>query len=174
MQKPPRLYHPHDQSREIELEGIRLASFRRRAGAFMLDMAIVSVIFIVGTTVVGGWLGKMGILDLDQDLNFSLDFDNWYSIVIIAIYFSVSHYFGHGRTVGKRILRLRVVSLKHDRLGFWHCVERALGYGASALEAGLGFFQVIWKVDRRATHDRIAETIVIDERPLHSTPTEAT
>lgn len=172
MSKVPRHYRPHDQSREIELDGVRLASFRRRLGAFVIDMTVITILFMTGVLVVGVWLADLGIIDLKESNNLSLGFDNWYSVLLIALYFSLSHYYWKGRTLGKRILHLRVLSLKHDHLHFWHCVERALGYGASALEAGLGFFQVIWKSDRRATHDRIAETIVIDERPLQSSSPE--
>jgi hypothetical protein len=58
--------------------------------------------------------------------------------------------------------------LRHDRLSLWHCVERALGYGASALELGFGFFQYFIHPNRQTVHDRIAETIVIDEGRIWS------
>jgi uncharacterized RDD family membrane protein YckC len=38
-----------------------------------------------------------------------------------------------------------------------------LGYGASALEAGFGFFQYFLQPNRACVHDRIAETIVVKE-----------
>jgi len=166
MSRTPARYHPPDLTREHQLEGVRLASFRRRAGAFTLDMLLIAILFMVGVAIIGPKLAGWGLFDPDDDLTFRLDFSNWYSVVLIAFYFSLSHFFWKGRTPGKRLLKLRVVSLRHPELGFWHCVERALGYGASALEAGFGFFQVLWKPDRRATHDRIADTIVVDERPL--------
>jgi uncharacterized RDD family membrane protein YckC len=77
-------------------------------------------------------------------------------------YFALGAYLGRGQTPGKRLCRIRVVSLVHERLSFWHAFERALGYGASTLEAGFGFFQYFLRDDRRTVHDRIAETIVID------------
>jgi len=49
-------------------------------------------------------------------------------------------------------------------LSFWHCVERALGYGAAALEAGFGFIQFFIHPYRRCAQDRLAETIVVTER----------
>jgi uncharacterized RDD family membrane protein YckC len=39
-----------------------------------------------------------------------------------------------------------------------------LGYGASTLELGFGFIQYFIHPNRQTVHDRIAETIVIDER----------
>lgn len=159
-------YQAPELKREHELEGVRLASFRRRLAAFSIDMLVVAFIFMAGVIVLGPLLAKWGVVNPDDDINIRLGFGNWYSVILIAFYFSLSHFFGRGRTLGKRLFKLRVVSLRHNQLGFWHCIERALGYGASALEAGFGFFQVLWKPDRRATHDRIADTIVVDERPI--------
>jgi uncharacterized RDD family membrane protein YckC len=61
-------------------------------------------------------------------------------------------------------MRIRVVSTAHEHLSLWSCIERALGYGASALEGGFGFVQYFIHPNRRTVHDRIAETIVVKER----------
>ena len=76
-----------------------------------------------------------------------------------------------GRTVGKRVMGLRVVSTAHERLTLWQCIERALGYGASALEGGFGFIQYFIHPNHRTVHDRIAETIVVTERRPKTKPT---
>ena len=159
-----RTFVPEERTREIQLTGMPLGSFRRRLAAFFIDSSIIAAMFIPLSVWVAKLLGELGFLDLSNDYNLELDFGNLYSVLLFAIYFSLSHYFLKGQTLGKKILGLRVLSLDHERLGFWHCVERALGYGASALEGGFGFFQVIWKPDRRATHDRIANTIVVREK----------
>jgi uncharacterized RDD family membrane protein YckC len=57
-------------------------------------------------------------------------------------------------------------------LSLWHCIERALGYAASALEAGFGFAQFFLHPNRQTVHDRIAETIVVaDPRRTQSRET---
>jgi uncharacterized RDD family membrane protein YckC len=61
-------------------------------------------------------------------------------------------------------LKIRAVSLLHQRLSLWHSIERALGYLASSLEAFFGFFQYFIDPNHRTVHDRIAETIVVTER----------
>jgi uncharacterized RDD family membrane protein YckC len=83
---------------------------------------------------------------------------------IPTIYFSLVNYFSKGKTLGKWIMRIRIVSIYHPRISFWHCVERALGYAASTLEAGLGFLQIFWNPNRMCLHDRIAETIGIQDK----------
>lgn len=85
-------------------------------------------------------------------------------IVLPVLYFGILLWKGKGRTPGKRIMKIRVVSLMHRHLSFWHSVERALGYAAAALEGGFGFIQFFFHPYRRCAQDRLAETIVVTER----------
>ena len=155
-----------------ELEGAQLASFSRRAIAFALDLAIGWLLFIVvfvvviliSRVIVGARINPSSD-DAVVQLNF---FKNWYSVLWWVLYFGLATYFGNGRTPGKRLLGIRVVSLVHGRLGLWHSIERALGYGASALELGFGFIQYFVHPNRRTVHDRIAETIVVLDKQLAS------
>jgi uncharacterized RDD family membrane protein YckC len=79
-----------------------------------------------------------------------------------VLYFALSFYFFEGQTIGKYFLRIRVLSLYHEHIGLWHCIERSLGYFASALEFGFGYIQAFWNPNRMSLHDKIGETIVID------------
>jgi hypothetical protein len=107
--------------------------------------------------------------DAAHDLHIELKFfHNWYSVAYLAMFFGLSLYWGHGRTPGKRLMKLRVISLHHDHLSLWTCIERALGYGASALELGFGFVQYFIHPNRQTVHDRIAETIVVCEDSTRS------
>jgi len=79
-----------------------------------------------------------------------------------VIYFTFSFYFFNGKSIGKFFCRLRVVSLYHEHLGLWHCIERSLGYFASGLEFGFGYIQAYWNPNRMSLHDKIGETIVVN------------
>ncbi len=105
-----------------------------------------------------------GFFTLDPDLNIDFTFfENWYSVIWLIIYFTLSVYLTNGLTVGKIICRIRIMSLVNYRVNLWHSFERAIGYAVSALEFGFGFFQYFIRSDRRTIHDRIAETIVVAE-----------
>jgi uncharacterized RDD family membrane protein YckC len=91
---------------------------------------------------------------------FSLN-HGWYNIAWVVAYFGLSTWLSQGRSPGKALLGIRVVSLSHERLSLWHSVERALGYGASMLEFGFGFLQYFIHPNKRTVHDRIADTIVV-------------
>jgi uncharacterized RDD family membrane protein YckC len=101
---------------------------------------------------------------IDEDSPFGETFKVINDIVVPILYFGVLLWKGKGRTPGKRLMKIRVVSIVHRHLSFWHSVERALGYGAAALEAGFGFIQFFIHPYRRCAQDRLAETIVVTER----------
>lgn len=81
--------------------------------------------------------------------------------IVGYLYYILCFRFG-GRTVGKRLLGLRVIDLEgRRRLGWYQSLERAHGYAASALLASLGFLQVLWDHKGLTMHDRLAGTTVI-------------
>ena len=155
-------YNGTESHRMQDLHGLPLASFKRRAGAFYIDLLIAVLVFLP-IVMYGAWLlQRFGLVNKDVLLVF--DYEHWYSIIPLVVYFSVSIYYGNGKTIGKKLMGIRVVSVVHEKIGFWHSVERALGYGASFLEFGFGFLQYFIDPNRRTVHDRIAETIVIQDR----------
>jgi uncharacterized RDD family membrane protein YckC len=157
-----RTFTGRETSRMHALDGVPLASFRSRAVAFVLDFLLCFAVFMIFAIGVGTVMIRYGWLTSDVHLEF--DFHHWYSLIPLVIYFGLSNYIGNGRTLGKRIMGIRAVSLVHDHLSLWHSFERALGYGASFLEGGFGFLQYFIHPNRRTVHDRIAETIVVSER----------
>jgi uncharacterized RDD family membrane protein YckC len=145
------------------LAGAPLASFGRRLAAFVLDFGFTAVVFMLGAIFVfGPIVKKMGLLH--HDLHLTFDFHEWYSLVFLVLYFGLTTYWGNGQTPGKRLCKIRFVSLAEERITLWTAIERALGYGASAFELGFGFLQYFLHPNCRTVHDRIAETIVVDER----------
>jgi uncharacterized RDD family membrane protein YckC len=158
-------YHGHETARMERLEGVPLASFTARCCAFFIDMAIAGLSFVIPAMLGAVVLIKLGWLHNNVHINFSpFHHEEWPSLIWFVALTSASNYIGNGATIGKKLLRIRAVSLVHERLSLWHSVERALGYGASALEAFFGFLQYFIDPNRQTVHDRIAKTIVVSER----------
>jgi uncharacterized RDD family membrane protein YckC len=175
-----------------ELDGIELAGFWRRAFAIILDGIFYTILFsILAMAITGGYLGIQKLrgkpvtnageiftsdkghsivekkvagtnLRVETPKNSEL-FRLVKDILMPILYFGILLWKGKGRTPGKRIMKIRVVSLMHRHLSFWHSVERALGYAAAGLEGGFGFIQFFIHPYRRCVQDRIAETIVVTE-----------
>ena len=159
----------------LELEGLELASFRSRACALLIDFVAGGALFLgvfVGLIKAGAITSLEHRLGLKGDYKIEINFfENWYGVLYWVLFFGLSVYIGNGKTLGKRLLHIRVVSLVHRRMSLWHSVERALGYGASMLELGFGFVQYFIHPNRRTVHDRIAETIVVrDARVREAAP----
>jgi uncharacterized RDD family membrane protein YckC len=68
-----------------------------------------------------------------------------------------------GQTIGKMAAGIRVVPMgeQQGRVPLGHSVLRAAAYAISALPAGLGFLPALVGADRRAIHDRLADTRVV-------------
>lgn len=71
-----------------------------------------------------------------------------------------------GQTIGKMITRIRVVSVHADsggrlRVSFGAAMMRAVASFGSVLALGTGFLPILFSADRRAFHDRVAETRVV-------------
>ncbi len=82
----------------------------------------------------------------------------------VGIYFIICLPLFSGQTLGKRLLSLRVVRLNNKPIGIWYSFERFGGYAAGIATGLLGFIQVFWDPNRQAIHDKIAGTVVIDQR----------
>jgi uncharacterized RDD family membrane protein YckC len=170
-----------------ELDGLELAGFGQRAGAFLIDCFLMSVLLsVLATLGVHGWRnirqrqGSSGpaeyplpvVKELSAPGGVKLQLINIEgnelthvaaTVITPILYCGVLLWAGKGQTPGKRLLKIRVVSLAHRHITFWHSVERALGYGAAALELGFGFVQFFIHPYRRCAQDRLAETIVVTE-----------
>jgi uncharacterized RDD family membrane protein YckC len=159
----PDTFNAHSTNRMLALDGVRLASFQRRAIAFAID-SLVIVVVVMASVMAGAALAtRLKLLPADTHIHLDFNLGNWYSVASAAIYFGIFTFLGNGQTLGKRLAHIRVVSTLHTSISFWHSFERALGYGASALELGFGFFQYFIADNRQTTHDRIAGTSVIVE-----------
>ena len=158
-----------------------LATIRRRYAAYLIDTTIISILF----AFIYFWLGRHNMnitkINVHSLFNVEMEMKGTHSAALIpllkflfallpAIYFTISFYFWQGQTIGKHLLKLKVVPLFHERIGFWQSFERGLGYYASTAEFFFGFIQAFWNPNRMALHDKMAETIVIKLSKKIATP----
>ena len=90
----------------------------------------------------------------------------------VGLYFIATIAYFKGQTLGKRFLSIRVVRLNNKPIGLFFAFERFGGYAAGIATGLIGFFQMFWDANRQAIHDKIASTVVIDERPHKRMETE--
>jgi uncharacterized RDD family membrane protein YckC len=161
-------FRAHETAWLLELDGIELADFWQRALAFVIDAFTAFAIFLVSLVVIDFainlWRSQHGLGYYSINIKGESKAEELLTDSLVpAIYFGLSTWLGKGRSLGKWLLRIRVVSLVHRHLSLWHAIERALGYAAAALEFGFGFAQFFIHPYRRTVQDRVAETIVVKE-----------
>jgi len=167
-----RRFEPREPARVQSLAGLPLAGFGERAAAFVIDFLIVLAVYVPVELLKQYLAWKDPRHPVHIVLGFSLH--ELEDLVYLVVYCGLCLWLNNGQTLGKRLLRIRVLSLRSEKLTLWQSVERSLGYGASALEAGFGFVQFFINRNRRCVHDRIAETIVVKEprRKAAAAPTK--
>lgn len=192
------------------------ASFFKRMGAFVIDYFIV--LFIASLITMGFNTNKNNDLNSQMNqlisdyqnekitideykdetykLNYELQKENMtVNIVTITLYigyFVVFTTLNKGQTLGKKLLKIRVVNKNNDKPSIWNMLVRslfiyniisilfstvavnflnintftyiytALGY-IEYFVIIISFFMVIYKTDGRGLHDMMAGTNVIEE-----------
>ena len=86
-----------------------------------------------------------------------------------ALYYSVLSAWWGGHTIGKKLLRVKVVKLDGTLPNLWESFGRYGGYTAGFATGLLGFLQIFWDPNRQTIQDKIAETLVL-YRPAGATP----
>jgi uncharacterized RDD family membrane protein YckC len=87
-------------------------------------------------------------------------------LLLLAGGYLISFTVASGQTIGKMALGIRVVPIPerdpgNARVTFGSAVLRAAACLVSLLTAGLGYIPVLFSQDRRALHDRLADTRVV-------------
>ncbi len=154
------------------LEG-HYAGFASRLMAFIVDVVLVSLLFVsttwiisvtVTTLRIGSYLGislnSIPGASAAADIITSPAFVALVTVLFIMAY-HVFFWLFAGQTPGKALLGLRVVSMNGERLRPWRAVLRYLGYYLSALALFSGFAWVLLDDRRQAWHDKLAGTVVL-------------
>jgi uncharacterized RDD family membrane protein YckC len=162
------VFDPHEPERARALAGAPLASFKRRLLAYVIDVVLIFATYGPAVALLMHSIPK----DAGAERQFGHSVHTQVTVNVeeipkvawtlwAVLYFGLFVWKTNGWTPGKRLLGIRVASLVQEKITLWQATERALGYGASALEGGFGFVQCIFTPNHTCTHDRIAETIVI-------------
>jgi uncharacterized RDD family membrane protein YckC len=150
---------------DAETNRVQWGGFLRRGLAFALDGVVVCVISMILFAL--SYVGyKVGLAAHDRTVSSEnahglIIFLAWSWMFLVTSYFVVFHGM-EGQTVGKWLLRLRVVGENGARLGYKRASLRWLGELVFA-PLVLGLLWIIWSPEKRAWHDYLARTWVIKE-----------
>jgi uncharacterized RDD family membrane protein YckC len=140
------------------------ASLSIRLVAFILDLVVLFSFLLLFIAVAGFSLllrSDFGEGDISNSDALTA------TLIILSFFAFVPLYFvlllaWRGQTVGKMAVRIKVVRRDGGRVGLGQAFLRWLGYPASALPLGLGVLIALFDGERRALHDMLAGTAVVD------------
>jgi uncharacterized RDD family membrane protein YckC len=129
-----------------------------RVLAHWVDLSVAGILFVVGSAALDYVLRTVVGVDAE-----TTDLGPWYALVAafwLFLYWWVSIAVA-GKTIGKALLGLRVVTRDGEVLSSWRSALRAASLPLSYLLFGLGFLGIIVGRERRALHDIVAGSAVI-------------
>lgn len=147
----------------------KYAGFWRRLVAYTVDNIIINIVFIILTVIVttAFILGSMSsnsrawVADLADPARINLlvlPVTAFYIVMSIA-YFTYFHGI-KGRTPGKMLMGLEVLSANGTPIGFGIAFLRSVGYLVSSIFY-IGFIWAAFDKRKQGWHDKIAGTVVI-------------
>jgi uncharacterized RDD family membrane protein YckC len=144
---------------------VYVSGFWRRLLAGMIDLAIILPAALLLTVIAGKITGVRApagfdvwllLLDNEPALAMAITL----TIAVAAVYALVFQVL-RSRTVGMRVLKMKIIDVYGDPPSPGRCVVRTLGYLAGVATLFLGFLWIGFDGEKRGLHDWIAGTYVI-------------
>lgn len=146
------------------------AGFWRRFAALFIDQLILSVAFYIIAFVlilalgVSAGMGALEHADKDPPTWLAIA---WLLLVLgyyvaAAFYYALQESSKHQATLGKRALGIKVTDDRGQRLTFAHAIGRWFAAALSYLTLYIGFAMAGFTERKRALHDMVASTLVVD------------
>jgi len=137
------------------------ASTESRIAALFIDIVILNILSLVClccALTISGYKIDRNLLQLKEVIVL---------VYILLLFLSTSYFvlmqgFG-GKTIGKLILRLKVIKKDGLEIGYLDSFIRFIGYFISIIPGFLGFIWSYVDSNSQAWHDKIAGTVVIEK-----------
>src|SRR3989344_4770988 len=137
------------------------ASFFRRFFAYILDIFICFPLFLLFLTIFVYFL--VNLLNIHKEIIFAY-IDNLPSLpfnYVAFVYYSTFFLYLFSTTPGKYLLHVKVIKDNNTKLDLITVLVRSLLQPLSTILFGIGYVSVIKDDQKRAWHDKIAHTVVI-------------
>jgi uncharacterized RDD family membrane protein YckC len=155
-----------------EAAAVFVVGFWRRLLAAAIDLAIVIPCALLVTVIASAITGvhrppsnlRLTDIDLWIDLVLATDPALIMALVLfgaIGLTYLLVFQIVVGRTLGMRVLRIKIIDVYGDRPSAGRCALRCAGYAASVASLFLGFLWIGFDSEKRGLHDWIAGTYVI-------------
>ncbi len=170
--RPLTKIEPAPRASKREAAAVFVVGFWKRAAAAAIDLAIVVPLALLVTLIVSKIGGvhlppsNMGLLDVDMWIDLVLATDpalvmGMGLLLAIGMTYLLVFQIVVGRTLGMRVLKMKIIDVYGDRPSPGRCVARCAGYLAGVATLFLGFLWMGFDSEKRGLQDWIAGTYVI-------------
>lgn len=170
--RPLTTIEPGPRPSKREAAAVYVVGFWKRLAAAAIDLAIVIpaalLVTFVASKIGGVHLppSNMGLLDVDMWIDLVLATDpalvmGIVMILAIGMTYLLVFQIVLGRTLGMRLLKMKIVDVYGERPSPGRCIARCAGYLASVATLFLGFLWMGFDSEKRGLQDWIAGTYVI-------------
>ncbi len=141
------------------------AQFKPRCRAFLIDLFAGWMAFNYGLVLLSVPFAVFAAPEVAGMAGIFSGFMAWFCYHWLTIAHS-------GQTAGKEMLGVKVVRLDGRPIGRYHAAGRVLAGMLSWLTLGVGFLVPLFRADKRALHDLVARTRVVEftQRSIPSRP----
>lgn len=158
--------------RKREAASVYVVGFWKRAAAAAIDFAVVVPTALIVTLLASKLAGvhlppsNLHLLDVDLWIDLVLATDpalvmGLVLLIAIGLTYLLVLQIVLGRTLGMRVLKMKIIDIYGDSPSPGRCALRCVGYLAAAATLLLGFLWVGFDSEKRGLHDWIAGTYVI-------------
>ncbi len=131
------------------------ADFGTRLVAYLIDAVILSVVDMIVWAIFGMGLGRI------RGIGGVFIFLGWLAIMVITWGYLIYFWTTTGQTIGKKVMKIRVVDTQGQPLTIGKAILRVIGYAVSGVVFYLGFLWILWDPEKQGWHDKIAGTYVV-------------
>ncbi len=155
-----------------EAPSVWVAGFWKRLAAGLIDAAVIVpaalLVIFIASKAAGVHLParNMKLLDVDMWIDLVLASDpalvmGFVLLVAVSMTYLLVFHITLGRTLGMRVLRIKVIDVYGDPPSPARCIARCAGYLAGIATLFLGFLWIGFDSEKRGLQDWIAGTYVI-------------
>ena len=139
-------------------ENFEYVGFKDRLFAFLLDVTFLTITSLILQAIIYAVAKPMNVT-INADV-----LDYFDRLILGPVYFIVMLYF-YEATLGKMIMKIRIVSESGRKMMFFQILIRELiGKLLCVLTLGYGYFWIIVDKKCQGFHDKLAKTVVIYDR----------
>ena len=165
---------------EVDRSDIHYAGFWRRVAAYQLDsliLGVASYIVIIPVAMVMG-LGLSSMQAQAASDPAAMFAAMWPMLLVSyllmfaiqAAYFACMHSRPAQATLGKMAVGIKATRPDGGRISFWRGVGRWAGLFLSAIPLGIGYLMAAFTDRKRALHDIVSDTVVVDRWAFTNQP----